>query len=111
MIRAEDLTCQLFDLTKSEQELTTMTSFAGSQQKKIKKSIQYSHRQISQQKYMNLRVACEHGLTMMYARYTVCNMLKLWSPYSSNKFPWEKFGDCALITRLLRYLMQAKISI
>ncbi|CAF4709823.1 unnamed protein product, partial [Rotaria sp. Silwood1] len=104
MIRAEDLTCQLFDLTKSEQELTTMTSFVESQPKKIKKSIQYSHRQISQQKYMNLRVACEHGLTMIYARYTLFNMLKVWSDHSSNKFPWEKFGDCAFITRLLQLM-------
>ncbi|CAF3840928.1 unnamed protein product [Rotaria sordida] len=104
MIETEDLTYQLFDLTKSEQELSTMTSIVGGQRKKIKKSIQYSHRQISKQKYMTLRTACEHELIMIYARCTMFNMLKVWSNHSSNKFPWEIFGDCAFITTLLQLM-------
>ncbi|CAF2919893.1 unnamed protein product [Rotaria sp. Silwood2] len=104
MIQAEDLTNQLFDATKSEQELTTMTSVVEGQQKKIKKSINYSHQQISQQEYMDLRIACEHGLAMIYARCTVFNMLKVWSDHSSNKFPWEKLGDSAFITTLLQLM-------
>jgi hypothetical protein len=88
-----DLFCQLFDLTSVK-----------NQRKRIQKSMKYSHQQISQEQYLNSRIACEHGLISIYARYTVLNMLKVWSSDNSSLFPLEKFGDCAFIVTLLRLM-------
>jgi hypothetical protein len=85
-----DLFCQLSDLTSVK-----------NQRKRIQKSMKYSHQQISQEQYVNSRIACEHGLISIYARYTVLNMMKVWSNDNSSLFPLEKFGDCAFIVTLL----------
>ncbi|CAF4154071.1 unnamed protein product [Rotaria sp. Silwood2] len=100
-----DLCCQLFDLKKYEpHEQTTFATSVESQRKRIQKSMQYSHRQISQKQYLNSYIACEHELTSIYARYTVLNMLKVWSSDNSSLFPLEKFGDCEFIITLLRLM-------
>jgi hypothetical protein len=74
------------------------------QRKKIQKSIQYSHQQITRQRYSHSRLTCEHGLISMYAHYTILNVLRVWSNDGSSLFPLEKFGDCTLIVTLIRLL-------
>ncbi|CAF3228303.1 unnamed protein product [Rotaria sp. Silwood2] len=91
---------QLFDLNKAEQEQTMTAIF--DQRTKIKQSIQYSHKNISQKQYLDSRIACEQGLTSIYARDTILNILKAWSSTSSHIFPLEKFGDYPFIIKLLR---------
>ncbi|CAF3541029.1 unnamed protein product [Rotaria sordida] len=99
-----DTTHQLFDLNKSEQEQIIITTTTGifDQQKKVKKSIQYSHKDISQKQYLDSRIACEHGLISIYACDIILNILKIWSNNSSHIFPLEKFGDYSFIVKLLR---------
>ncbi|CAF3887263.1 unnamed protein product [Adineta steineri] len=74
------------------------------QRKKIQKSIQYSHHQITRQHYSHIRSTCESGLISIYAHYTILNMLKVWSNDGSSLFPLEKLGDCTLIVALIRLL-------
>jgi hypothetical protein len=93
---------KLFDLSQSQQEQTT--SFVPNHQKRNYKSIQYSHQNISRKKYLESRIACEHGLTIIYARYIILNMLKIWSNNTTTLFPLERFGDCAFLLSLLRLM-------
>ncbi|CAF3947497.1 unnamed protein product, partial [Rotaria sordida] len=92
---------QLLDLNKSEQQFTIEIF---DQQKIIHKSIQYSHKQISQKQYFDSRFACEHGLISIYARNTILNILKVWSNEGSSSFSLKKFGNYTFIVKLLRLL-------
>ncbi|CAF0744045.1 unnamed protein product [Didymodactylos carnosus] len=103
-IEETDITHQLFDLNRPVQEQAMMRTGLEDQRKKIKKSIQYSHREIVRQQYCESRVGCEHGLISMYAHYTILNMLRVWSNDGSSLFPLEKFGDFTFIVTLLRLL-------
>ena len=89
----EDNIYRLLDLNHPKHEQTI-----------IPKSIQYSHENISSKQYFESRIACEHGLTTIYARYTILNMLKIWSNDESNLFPLEKFGDYPFLITLLKLL-------
>ena len=86
-----DIMCQLFDFNQK----TTRTQ---------KQSIQYSHRNLSQNKYFNLRLACENGLTIIYARHTLLNILEIWSNDSTSSFPFEKFCNPTVIITLFRLI-------
>ncbi|CAF4076194.1 unnamed protein product, partial [Rotaria sp. Silwood2] len=97
-----DTTYQLFDLSKSEQEQTITATTIFNKRTNIKKSIQYSHKNILHKQYLDSRIACEHGLISIYARYTILNMLKVWSSNSPYIFQLEKFGDYPFIIKLLR---------
>ncbi|CAF0824036.1 unnamed protein product, partial [Didymodactylos carnosus] len=99
-----DLTYRLLDLSKPDVEQTMMRTAIGSHRKTIKKSVQYSHRQISRKQFLDSRIACEHGLTSIYARDTVLNMLKVWSNDGPNLFPLERFGNFEFIVTLLRLM-------
>jgi hypothetical protein len=74
------------------------------QRKTIKKSIQYSHKQITRKQYLDSRFICEYGLISIYARNIILNILKIWLDNGSNLFPLEKFGDYTFIVKLLRLL-------
>ena len=65
--------------------------------KKTEKSVVYSLKNLFTEQYRKSRIACEHGLTMIYARSTLLNMLQVWSADGSTIFPLEKFGDYSLI--------------
>ncbi|CAF0824617.1 unnamed protein product [Adineta steineri] len=99
-----DPTYQLLDLNRSIQEQTTLTDRVEEQRKKIQKSSEYNHQQISHQQFNDSRIACEHGLISMYAHYTILTMLKVWSTDGSCLFPLEKFGDSTFIITLLKLL-------
>ncbi|CAF3851995.1 unnamed protein product [Rotaria sordida] len=90
---------QLLDLTKPKQDQSI-----GTQRKLTKKSLQYSHQGLTQKQYLDLRIACEHGLITIYARETILNMLEVWLNDQSSLFPWKKFGDYTFILRLIRLL-------
>ncbi|CAF0845510.1 unnamed protein product [Rotaria sordida] len=66
-------------------------------------SSHYIHRQISPEIYIHSRTICQYGLTTIYARHTILNMLKVWcNDDHSNLFPLSKFGDGNFIVKLLR---------
>ncbi|CAF3688992.1 unnamed protein product [Rotaria sp. Silwood1] len=102
IMKETDTTYQLFDLNKSEQEQKITATRIFDQRKKIKKSIQYSHKNISYKQYLDSRIACEHGLILIYARDIILNMSKIWSNNSLHIFPLEKFGNHSFIIKLLR---------
>ena len=88
---------RLLDLNQSEQDpLTT------------RKSLHYSHQNISSKQYLDSRIAAEHGLTTIYARHTILNMLKIWSYDESTLFPFENFGDYTFLVKLLKQLDQTE---
>ncbi|CAF3558601.1 unnamed protein product [Rotaria socialis] len=98
-----DDTYQLFDYSKSEHEQTIAATGLCDQRAKIKKSIQYSHKNISYEEYSNSRIACENGLISIYAREIILNILKFGSmSRSPHGFPLEKLGDYPFIVKLLR---------
>ncbi|CAF1009355.1 unnamed protein product [Rotaria sordida] len=100
----DELVYQLLDLNKTELEQSVMMTMAESSRKTIQKSIQYSHRQLSQKRYFDSRIACEQGLILIYARETVFNLLKIWSNNGQSLFQIEKLGDSQLIITLLRLM-------
>ncbi|CAF1283378.1 unnamed protein product [Adineta steineri] len=91
---------QLLDLTKPKQDQNMETV-----QKLTQKSLHYSHQSVTKKQYLDSRIACEHGLIMIYAREIILNILQVWSTTNqSNLFPWEKFGDYTFILKLMRLL-------
>jgi hypothetical protein len=57
------------------------------------KSVEYSHKNLSSKQFLESRIACEHGLRMIYARSTLLNMLQVWLNDDSTIFPLDKFDD------------------
>lgn len=57
------------------------------------------------------RIDIEHGLTTIYACYTVLNMIKIGLCDPNNLFPLENFGDYAFLTNLLKLLNDIEIDI
>ncbi|CAM4807592.1 unnamed protein product, partial [Rotaria magnacalcarata] len=101
-IEEVDSNHSLIDLARPVEQQTIMIHDTQDDCKRISRSIQYSHQQISHQQYFDSRLACEHELISIYAHYTILNVLKIWSNDGSSIFPWEKFSDCAFIVTLLR---------
>ncbi|CAF4442517.1 unnamed protein product, partial [Didymodactylos carnosus] len=99
---------KLLDLDKVEEnDLSNETELKIQRIQNTQKSIQYSHRQITYKQYVESRIACEIGLTSVYARYTILNMLKIWTNSNDKKnnlFPLQGFGDWHFITKLLRFM-------
>jgi hypothetical protein len=87
---------RLLDLNQSEQDSTTIQNTQA--------SLHYSHKNISSKQYLESCIACEHGLTTIYARHAILNMLKVWSYDQSTLFPYEKFGDYTFLITLLKQL-------
>ncbi|CAF2960714.1 unnamed protein product, partial [Rotaria sp. Silwood2] len=89
-----DLTYQILDLDQesSQEEL------------KSDSNIDYLHQNITEEKYIEYRIACEYSLISIYAHYLILNMLKIFSYDGSCLFPLEKLGDCTFIIKLLRLL-------
>jgi hypothetical protein len=83
-------------LNQSEQDSTTIQN--------TRTSLHYSHQNISSKQYLESRIACEHGLTTIYARHAILNMFKVWSYDQSTLFPYEKFGDYTFLITLLKQL-------
>ncbi|CAF4347590.1 unnamed protein product, partial [Rotaria magnacalcarata] len=96
-----DTTYQLLDLSNLEQDQTAFPTIF-SQSTKIKKFLQYSHKNFSHKKYLDSRIACERGLIFIYASYTILNMFKIWTSASPHRFPLERFGDYPFIIKLLQ---------
>jgi hypothetical protein len=86
----------LLDLNQCEQDSTTIQN--------TRASLHYSHQNISSKQYLKSRITCEHGLTTIYARHAILNMLKVWSYDKSTLFPYEKFGDYTFLITLLKQL-------
>ncbi|UJR32400.1 hypothetical protein I4U23_019862 [Adineta vaga] len=95
----EDTIYQLYDLNQAEKKRTQTTQT----------SIQYSHKNLSFKQFLESRCACEYGLSTIYARYTVLNMLEIWSYDETTRFPFEKFGDYPFLITLLKLLDSTKI--
>ncbi|CAF4626637.1 unnamed protein product [Rotaria sp. Silwood1] len=100
----DELVYRLLDLNKPDLEQSVMMTMTESSRTTVQKSVQYSHRQLSQKQYFDLRIACEQGLISIYARETVFNLLKIWSNNGQNLFSIEKLGDSQLIITLLRLM-------
>ncbi|CAF0748456.1 unnamed protein product [Adineta steineri] len=97
----EDNIYQLIDIEQKKQT-----------RKKPHESIDYSHKNISSKQFLQSRIACEHGLTIIYARNTILNMLKVWSYDSTSLlFPLEKFGNYTFLISLLKLLDYSEINI
>ncbi|CAF3346877.1 unnamed protein product [Rotaria socialis] len=96
-----DTTDQLLDLSNLEQDQTAFPTIF-SQSTKIKKSLQYSHKNLSHKQYLESRIACEHGLIFIYASDTILNMFKIWTSTNAHRFPLERFGDYPFIIKLLQ---------
>ncbi|CAF3684272.1 unnamed protein product, partial [Rotaria sordida] len=91
---------KLLDLKKSDSDETEFTNIF---KKIMATSSHYIHRQISPEIYIHSRTICQYGLTTIYARHTILNMLKVWcNDDHSNLFPLSKFGDGNFIVKLLR---------
>ncbi|CAF4860740.1 unnamed protein product [Rotaria sp. Silwood1] len=89
-----DLTCQVLDLDQESNQ----------EELKFDSNIDYLHRNITEEKYIEYRIACEYSLISIYAHYLILNMLKIFSYDGSCLFPLEKLGDCTFIMKLLRLL-------
>ncbi|CAF3666099.1 unnamed protein product [Rotaria socialis] len=89
----------LFDFNKTEEK------------SKISKKSEGSDKTISSTKSLISRTDCEHGLTTIYARCTILNMIKLWLYDQTSLFPLEKFGDFPFVIKLLRLLDSMQIDI
>ncbi|CAF0746684.1 unnamed protein product [Adineta ricciae] len=91
---------QLFDVDElSKKKQTSITP----------PSVRYSHENISLKQFQQARLACEYGLTTIYARYTILNMLEVWSLDETARFPLEKFGDYKFLIFLLKILDSTKL--
>ena len=97
----ENNTYRLFILNQPEQNHTTKT-------KHTSESIQYSHQNISSENFLKSHIACEYGLTTIYARHTILNMIEASSYHQSNLFPLQNFGDYSFIVTLLKVLDSMK---
>ncbi|CAF3719514.1 unnamed protein product [Rotaria sp. Silwood1] len=98
----DDPRYQFVDLSKAD---TEETSIDNELKKKMKKSLHYSHRQISRKTYIHSSTSCEYGLITIYTRYTILNMLKVWfNDDHQSLFPIDKFGDKNFIITLLRLM-------
>ncbi|CAF4632699.1 unnamed protein product [Rotaria sp. Silwood1] len=97
----DDLINQLLNLNQPILEESIATTSVKSSHKKIQKSIQYSHQQISYKQYLDSRIACEYGLISIYARETIFNLLKTWSNNGQSLFQLDKLADHQLILTLL----------
>ncbi|CAF4898615.1 unnamed protein product [Rotaria sp. Silwood1] len=98
----DDPRYKFVDLSKPDSEETTIDNEL---KKNMKKSLCYSHRQISRKIFIHSRTSCEYGLITIYARYTLLNMLKVWyNDDHSHLFPLNKFGDGTFIVTLLRLM-------
>ena len=102
--QSETVIDRLLDLSHPEEEQMTMIQSIENQRRKSQKLVQYSHEKKSRKEYSESRIACEHGLTTIYARQTVSNMFQVWSNGGSSVFPLEKLGDSVSILRLLRVM-------
>ncbi|CAM4831763.1 unnamed protein product [Rotaria magnacalcarata] len=89
----------LFDFNKVEEKSKTSKKSEG------------SDKNISSKKSLISRADCEHGLTTIYARYTILNMIKLWLYDQTSLFPLEKFGDFPFVIKLLKLLDSMQIDI
>ncbi|CAF4467080.1 unnamed protein product [Rotaria socialis] len=89
----------LFDFNKTEEK------------SKISKKSEGSDKTISSTKSLISRTDCEHGLTTIYARCTILNMIKLWLYDQTSLFPLEKFGDFPFVIKLLKLLDSMQIDI
>ncbi|CAF5063235.1 unnamed protein product, partial [Rotaria magnacalcarata] len=89
----------LFDFNKVEEKSKTSKKSEG------------SDKNISSKKSLISRADCEHGLTTIYARYTILNMIKLWLYAQTSLFPLEKFGDFPFVIKLLKLLDSMQIDI
>ncbi|CAF3325918.1 unnamed protein product [Rotaria socialis] len=100
--RTEDSRYKLVNLTKVDSGETTIDDES---RKKLNKSLHYVHRQIPRKTYLQSRKSCEYGLITINARYTILNMLKVWSQEEhSSLFPLHKFGGAKFIVTLLRLM-------
>ncbi|CAF3555253.1 unnamed protein product [Rotaria sp. Silwood2] len=92
---------QLLDLNENEQKQT--------RKNKTLELIEYFNKNISSKQFLTSRIDCEHGLTTIYARYTILNMIKLWLYDQTNLFPLEKLGDYTFLVTLLKLLNYIEI--
>jgi hypothetical protein len=83
--------------TDDDDNMYQLLTLNQSSTKKTEKSVEYSHKNLSSKQFLESRIACEHGLMMIYALSTLLNMLQVWSDDDSTIFPLEKFGDYSLI--------------
>ncbi|UJR20292.1 hypothetical protein I4U23_023423 [Adineta vaga] len=96
-ISEPDIMHQLFDINQQ-------TAYTKNHQK----SVYYTHRDISQERYFDLRLACENALATVYARDTILTILEVWSNNSTTLFPLEKFGNPSFIIPLFRLMSADK---
>lgn len=96
-----DLIYQLFDINQSNQKQSLTTNSADTI---ALNKIEHNHQNMTKEKYEKYRTDCEYSLISIYAHYTILNMLKVWSYDGSSLFPFEKFGDCTFIVKLLKLL-------
>ncbi|CAF3929639.1 unnamed protein product [Rotaria sp. Silwood2] len=98
----DDPRYKFVDLTKPDFEDTIIDNEL---RKKMKISLHYSYRQIPRKTYIHSRTNCEYGLIMIYTRYTILNMLKVWfTDDHQSLFPLDKFGDGNFIIQLFRLM-------
>lgn len=92
---------QLIDLKEIDrkQKIKTETS----------KFIKYPDKTISSKEFLTSRIHCEQGLTTIYARYTILNMIQIYLQNSLVSFPLEKLGDYPFIIILFKLLEHVQI--
>lgn len=95
----DDDVFELFDLQHADQPSSSAA----------RESLCYSHKTLSPEEYRQSRTACEQGLTTVYARHTILNMLEVWSHNGTSR-SLEKFGDYSFLIGLLKLLDSTKMS-
>ena len=96
-------THQLVDLDHPE----ARSAFSRSSTKNVRPTLTYSHTNITDEQRMESRLACEHGLTTIYARSTIFTLLQIWCHDESSRFPIEALADYPSIVRLIKLFNDA----
>ncbi|CAF1166405.1 unnamed protein product, partial [Didymodactylos carnosus] len=101
-----DPLCRLLDLSKSEENEQSNESEIKARCKYTQKFIQHSNQQLTRKQYVNSRIVSETGLTSIYARDTILNMLRVWTNSGDKPnrlFPQQEFDEWGFV-KLLRLM-------